>query len=837
MKAELFLINKYVKSYPKRCVGVVLCIFLFLFSFLTVLLYRDSYQFSLEENSRRKNGAYTEISFGADVDLVKKNRESLSKEGAGIMSGLYQVIQDNADINTDIWIGTADKNLKYLLPITLISGEFPQNENEIAIEKFAYNILGLTQKIGDTVNLTIKNEEGKTEKRTYILTGILQNYSKKIRIADSNGTIIPIPNIFTADHTSNPVYTHIFAKEESDLISNMNAVYSYPVKAYKYEVAQKNRISEMILIPMAVFFILATILGVFSTITYFFKEQESYLNLLRCIGFSKKRSRILFYLQGTILWIISWASASLFSVLAMIALRFASSFSEQKLYICFKASSFLAAGALGFVLIFLSLIIMHGRFYHNPPLRQTVFTPKKVRRSVTSLRRCWHKAYGRKHRFQTITCIMLIFFCVGMAVFGSFLPLFNARGASFDNPDDYPDDTDYSLHMLGGSSAMDSFYINFPVKAGVPREIVEEFMEDDRVEVLEASVTHLCIPFFLSSKNPVNPLLYHYVITAKNAGYDFTFKNAKSDEMIELAGGNPKEDCLVELPFKWQTYSGIKKDYPVFTDGYLNEEKFKNGEEIIAPDIWCEVGSEYTIIIPVPDKDATVENILEHVHFETRKMRVAATYPVSETDTLQLVLSSEYLFSVNRTLNYEVLLLKNRYPDDSAWTEELNERLEMAEASSSGIQYDNYAEMAKDFYERVYAEMLQLIVCVTIFVVVILTAIVLSTYVQIRSNLQSYMMMRAVGAGIDMVKKLIIRETNRILTTGILIGSALGWGVCIYFAKAADYVKTKDIFMFYVTPVFILVIVLLYLGVHFAVGRAVRPLLSRNIVEELNTAE
>ena len=161
----------------------------------------------------------------------------------------------------------------------------------------------------------------------------------------------------------------------------------------------------------------------------------------------------------------------------------------------------------------------------------------------------------------------------------------------------------------------------------------------------------------------------------------------------------------------------------------------------------------------------------------------------------------------------------------------------MAEASSSGIQYDNYAEMAKDFYERVYAEMLQLIVCVTIFVVVILTAIVLSTYVQIRSNLQSYMMMRAVGAGIDMVKKLIIRETNRILTTGILIGSALGWGVCIYFAKAADYVKTKDIFMFYVIPVFILVIVLLYLGVHFAVGRAVRPLLSRNIVEELNTAE
>lgn len=837
MKVSLFLIKKYLKSYPRRNFGFVLSISLFLFSFLTVLLYRDSYQFSIVENNRLKHGSYTSISFYTDVELVQESAEELSKEKAGIMGGLYKVIPDDSDVKTDIWIGTADENLEYLLPITLISGEFPKKNNEIAIEKFMYNLLGLTQQIGDTVILTIQNEDGTTEQKEFVLKGILQDYTKNIRILGSDIAGYPMPNILTANHTSVPAFLHIFAIEESGLISDMDAFYSCSIKAYKYEVAQKSKISNVILLPMAAFFILATILGIFSAITFYFKEQENYLNLLRCIGYSKKGLRKLLYLQGILFWMISWTVASVFSVLALKAIQSVSFLSTQRMYLCFNPLSFLVTGLLGLIIIFPSLAIQFERFYRNSPLNNTVSMQKKGRKSVTSLRKCWHKAYGKKYCFQMSACIMLIFFCVGMAVFGSFLPLYNARGASFVNPDDYPDDTDYSLHMLGGSSAMESFYINFPMEAGIPREIVNEFMEDERVEVLEASVTHLCVPFFLSSKNPGDPLLFHYVVTAKETGYDFTFENSKSDEMIQSAGGNPDEDCLVELPFKWQTYSGIKKDYPVFTDGYLNEEKFKNGEEIIAPDIWCKVGSEYTIIIPVPDKEATEENIQEHIHFETKKVRVAATYPVSETDTLQLVLSSEYVFSVNPVLNYEVLLLKNLYPDNSEWSKELNERLEIAEACSSGVRYDNYAEMAKDFYARVYAEMLQLIVCVSIFVVVILTAIVLSIYVQIRSNMQSYIMMRAIGAGINIVKKLILYEAVRTLVIGILLGSVFGWGVSIYFAKAADYVKTKDIFMFYVTPVFILVIVLLYLGVHFAVGRAVRPLLSRNIVEELNTAE
>ena len=50
MKSYLYLTKKYMKSYPKRCIGIVLCISLFLIAFLTILWYSNSFKYSLVEN-------------------------------------------------------------------------------------------------------------------------------------------------------------------------------------------------------------------------------------------------------------------------------------------------------------------------------------------------------------------------------------------------------------------------------------------------------------------------------------------------------------------------------------------------------------------------------------------------------------------------------------------------------------------------------------------------------------------------------------------------------------------------------------------------------------------
>lgn len=87
MKTYLFLTKKYIKSYPKRCAGLVLCISLFIFSFLTVFWYNDSFQFSVAESERAKNGSYDSIGFYVSSDFISDNKEALIDEGGGNCRG------------------------------------------------------------------------------------------------------------------------------------------------------------------------------------------------------------------------------------------------------------------------------------------------------------------------------------------------------------------------------------------------------------------------------------------------------------------------------------------------------------------------------------------------------------------------------------------------------------------------------------------------------------------------------------------------------------------------------------------------------------------------------
>ena len=79
---------------------------------------------------------------------------------------------------------------------------------------------------------------------------------------------------------------------------------------------------------------------------------------------------------------------------------------------------------------------------------------------------------------------MLIFLCVGMSVFGAFLPLFSARETTFSNPDNFPNEADYALHMRGGTSQEDSYYIQFPIGAGVKRNEIDKITQSDSIEVI-----------------------------------------------------------------------------------------------------------------------------------------------------------------------------------------------------------------------------------------------------------------------------------------------------------------------------------------------------------------
>ena len=391
--------------------------------------------------------------------------------------------------------------------------------------------------------------------------------------------------------------------------------------------------------------------------------------------------------------------------------------------------------------------------------------------------------------------------------------------------------------MLGGSSSEESYYINFPVGCGASRDMANIIIDDKRLQITEASVEHLCIPFFLSSADPSNRFLHHYVVEARKHDYNFLFENSHKEEMITIAGGDNENDCLVEVPTKWQSFQSILNTFKDFTNGGVNEKNFTNGIEIIAPDNYCQVGDEFTMVIPIPDAGANEKNIEEHIKFHTCNVKVAATYSPDIYDTSSLILSLEYIFSIYPDLNYETILVKNLEPENMEWTEQLQHNLQLIESDSKGIKYDNYLEMSKEFYDKVNLETLQVITSIFLFIVIIWITIVYSTYAQVRSDFMSYKIMRAIGIKIEKIKKLILNEVNSLLIRGIIVGSICGWGTCIYFAIINAYVKSWDIFMIYVLPVFIVTLSLMYFRTRFSVKKSISNLISDNIIEQMNEIE
>lgn len=837
MKSYLYLTKKYIKSYPKRCIGIVLCISLFLFAFLTILWYSNSFKYSLVENYKiEEGGVYESIQFYVDQENFREKESQLVEEKAGIISGIWEVKSKSP---SDIWIGNVNDNVSTLLSLHFESGKMPKSENEIAIEKGTYDILGLKSKIGDKVELEIKNSDGNTEKKSFILTGIIKNFSNKIKLHyDYQSEKLLFPSILTTNSKASPKYIHIVAAENSFLIRNISSKSVYYNDSQQM-ISSKMVANNLILMPVKIFFVLTTIMGIISISLYFFKEQERYLNLLRCIGFSKKKSRKLLLIQGFFIWLSSLIISSVASILVLLLLQFISSFSSQYLFLNLSILDLIIVALLSVVLIFISFNILLARFYKNAPLREAIYVSKKQIKSQTKLKRCWHKAYGRRYKLQNFTCVMLVMFCVGMSIFGSFVPLFNARGSSFDadNPEYFRQNADYSLQMMGGGSSAKIYYINLPVGCGVSHKIANEIASDKRINVLEASVSNLFVPFFLTSQNPDNKLLYKYVVEAKKNEYNYIFQHKRTNEMIKLAGGDSSKDSLVELSVKWQSYDSVLNNINEFANGKIDEKNYKSGIEIIAPDYLCSVGDEFTMVIPIADAEATEQNIEEHIKFKVAKVKVAATYSKEQYNSDELIISTEYLFSIYPDLNYENIILENLDHNDSVWVNELENNLENLEGISVGVRYDNYAKMQREFYDQVNLETLQIIVSVFIFIVIILIAIVFSSYVQVRSNLKSYIMMRAIGARIETVQKLIINEINRTLTTGIILGTILGGAVVVFFSILGSNIKLWDIYLFYVVPVFIATVILLYFGSRIAVKRAVRSMINQNIIEKLNTVE
>lgn len=573
-----------------------------------------------------------------------------------------------------------------------------------------------------------------------------------------------------------------------------------------YELKNRTRISDFILVPMTICFIFTSVIGIVSAMIYSFKQQEKTFRLLRCIGFSKSKTGTFLIIQELSIWLCSLL-LSVISAYGTVQLIGHVSGIDCR----FEVFPIIAAALISLSCIVIANTVLLKKFYKHSPLRDNMYIPKHRRKSFFTLKKCWHKAFGRKFRLQNSISILLIFLCTSITVIGSFLPLFNARGTTWNDPDRVGD-TDYALFIGAGNTTPEEYFIQFPTGRGIDRNRADDIIKRYGLEVNNNEGGTLFQPFFLTSKKGDNAFLKHCIELEKNDElYRFSFESPLTDKMIHLAGGTIGKDIIGTMHIRWMPEETLKESYALNVDS----EKFVNGYDIAAPDNYCKIGDKFTVLIPVFDKAVTPENVAEKLKFVCKTLTVSAVYH-SDRENAPLIFSQEYLFSVNDSLNYERLDLSVSKSLSDKQKESLDKELQLLADVSPTLKYLNYDKIRIEFYNQVNTQTAQLATGTGIFIIILLIAVMMSAFVQILSNRESYRLLHIIGADSSTAIKLVQSEFIRLLKIGIVSGTVFGIATDLFFSLIGG-IQTWDIFLRYVLPVSATEILILYFSVSLSV--------------------
>ena len=168
---------KKYRHYQNRISGVI--IFLIFFLGISVVIYSDSREQTLEEQRKVSYGAWH-----AAVYHVGEKENTL-KENAMVKTAATLTLAGTAADNSGMilgGIGAADATFLSMGNITLLDGRMPEKENEIAIEASRLIDMGLSYELGQQIPLSVQTADDPSSviQQNFTLTGVVKNYTSRI---------------------------------------------------------------------------------------------------------------------------------------------------------------------------------------------------------------------------------------------------------------------------------------------------------------------------------------------------------------------------------------------------------------------------------------------------------------------------------------------------------------------------------------------------------------------------------------------------------------------------------------------------------------------------------
>lgn len=311
------------KQYTFMIIGIILAM---VFS-SGVLFFASCISSSMEMVQKKDFGAQDAIMFDSDADLMKTAQEDqyVSDYGFAHILGFAYTDEKGEDNGTSIaYLDDTAKELSY---ISFIEGSYPQNDNEIAIEKAALARLGIDAQIGDTITLKVLNQNGselmsQPVEKSYKLTGIADNkrsnmmnsysyekeaipaaFVKQASQTDAGGKE-KLLCYFTFNNKTNDFYRRFNSFLESQNVDSS----SWSLSGYKNAGLgiSANTIFENMgfAIVFATVLLIASGMGIVNAFSSNLDDRKKQIGMLRTVGATKRQIIIIFGREAFIISLI-----------------------------------------------------------------------------------------------------------------------------------------------------------------------------------------------------------------------------------------------------------------------------------------------------------------------------------------------------------------------------------------------------------------------------------------------------------------------------------------------------------------------------------------------------
>ena len=217
------------------------------------------------------------------------------------LSELFHAIRDENSTERKIIIGTADAGAYELQKIHLITGDFPRNSKEIALEETLVNVLFPKIEIGDKISLKITDPS--SYEAEFTLCGVLANFSNLQWNPREKET--PMLNALTmCDEPQDALYNFVSVRGEVRDPQKYSGLY-YPNQRDNYDTLKAvsgisaDTTSTIIISVFAVFTIMIVAAYAMS------RGNEKTIGLMKTAGFSGRTILLFLIAKSTVLLVPS----------------------------------------------------------------------------------------------------------------------------------------------------------------------------------------------------------------------------------------------------------------------------------------------------------------------------------------------------------------------------------------------------------------------------------------------------------------------------------------------------------------------------------------------------